>query len=83
VSGRKGVGLPWLPARRRWLPPARRRLAPLLTAVAFAMAHPPLSFVPVLGLGLAAGELTLACGGLLPGILAHAAHNLVVVLAAR
>jgi hypothetical protein len=62
------------------LPAARRRLAPLITAVAFALVHPSLSFLPVLVLGAVTGELYAAGGALLPGILAHAAHNAVAML---
>jgi hypothetical protein len=64
------------------LPAARRRFAPMIVAVAFALVHPSLSFVPVLVLGAMAGELYVAAGALLPGILAHAAHNAIALLLA-
>lgn len=60
------------------LPERRQRLAPLLTALGFALVHPSLSFVPVLLLGALAGELYAVAGALLPAVLAHAAHNGVV-----
>jgi membrane protease YdiL (CAAX protease family) len=62
------------------LPERRRRWAFVLAALAFAAAHPPLSFVPVLVAGLAFGALYTWSGGLLAGMLAHAAHNLMAVL---
>jgi membrane protease YdiL (CAAX protease family) len=72
---------------RGWLQPAlsteltsRRRLAPLGAALVFALVHPSLSFVPVLVLGVIAGELYLMAGALLPGIVAHAVHNVMALL---
>lgn len=49
------------------------------TAVAFALVHPPISFVPVLVLGLVTGGLFARSGALGPAIVAHAVHNLIVV----
>jgi membrane protease YdiL (CAAX protease family) len=72
---------------RGWLQPAiarelgpRRRWAPLIGALAFAGAHVGSAIVPQLVLGLVAGLLYARSGRLRPGILAHAAHNAVVVL---
>lgn len=73
----------WLqPAVGAELPARRFRLAPLLTAAVFALVHPALSFVPVLVLGVVAGELALAAGALLPGIVAHTVHNAIALLLA-
>lgn len=58
----------------------RRWLAPLLAAFAFAGVHPPLSFVPVLALGLACGLLFARTRSVVPGILAHATHNAIAAL---
>ncbi len=61
--------------RRRWL-------APLLTAFAFASLRTPMSFVPVLVLGLVTGLLYARTRGVVPGIAAHVVH-VAVSLAAR
>ena len=72
----------WLQAAiARELSPARTRLAPLLGACAFAAAHVGSAVVPQLVLGLVAGVLFQRTGRLRPGILAHAAHNAVVLAA--
>ncbi len=67
---------------RGWLQPAlekalgsRRSWAPLLTALAFAAAHPAFSFVPVLVLGLLNGFIMLRYRSLSACMLAHALHN--------
>ena len=67
---------------RGWLQPAlenvlgaRRYLAPLLTALAFAAAHPAYSFAPVLVLGLVNGFLMLRFRSLSACVVAHAVHN--------
>lgn len=73
---------------RGWLQPAlhlqdarhRRWLAVVVTSFAFAAVHPPLAFVPALLLGAVTGGLLLASGGLAAGMLAHATHNLLVLL---
>lgn len=65
----------WLqPALERALEP-RRYLAPLLTALAFAAAHPAYSFVPVLVLGVVNGFLLLRFRSLSACMVAHALHN--------
>ena len=53
-----------------------------VTAFAFAAVHPPLSFVPVLVLGLVAGGLYATSRSVTPAIVAHAVHNLLVLLVA-
>ncbi|MBX3190592.1 MAG: CPBP family intramembrane metalloprotease [Labilithrix sp.] len=63
------------------LPEGRRRLAPLLAAFAFAAVHPPLSFAPVLVLGLVCGGLYAKTRSVAPGIAAHVAHNAVATAA--
>jgi membrane protease YdiL (CAAX protease family) len=67
---------------RGWLQPAveralggRRYLAPLLTGLAFAAAHPAYSFLPVLILGLLNGLLMFRFRSLSACMLAHALHN--------
>jgi membrane protease YdiL (CAAX protease family) len=67
---------------RGWLQPAveralgeRRYLAPILTGLAFAAAHPAYSFLPVLVLGLLNGFLMLRFRSLSACMLAHALHN--------
>ena len=62
------------------LPPSRRRWAFAIAALAFALSHVGTYGVPRLVLGLVAGALFAAFGGLGPGMLAHAVHNGVVVL---
>jgi membrane protease YdiL (CAAX protease family) len=62
------------------LPPVRRRWAFAIAAIAFAFAHVGGYAVPQLMLGLVAGALYAWSGGLLPGIVAHAAHNGLVLL---
>ena len=64
-----------LPDRRRWL-------APLLAAFAFASLRTPMSFVPVLVLGLVTGGLYARTRSVAPGVLAHAVH-VGISLAAR
>jgi membrane protease YdiL (CAAX protease family) len=64
-----------LTERRRWL-------APLLTAFAFAALRTPMSFVPVLVLGLVTGVLYARTRSIAPGVAAHAVH-VAVSLAAR
>jgi len=63
------------PRRRPWL-------APLVGAFAFAAVHPPLSFVPVLALGLVTSLLFARTRALGPGIVAHVLHNGLAVLLA-
>jgi membrane protease YdiL (CAAX protease family) len=73
---------------RGWLQQAIQRqderhrgwLAIAVTAFAFAAVHPPLAFLPAFVLGAVSGGLLLASGGLAAGVLAHAAHNLLVLL---
>jgi membrane protease YdiL (CAAX protease family) len=73
---------------RGWLQPAVERehagrspwFARGATAFAFAAIHPPLSFAPVLVLGIVTGVLFSTSRSVTPGILAHAAHNLLVLL---
>jgi membrane protease YdiL (CAAX protease family) len=68
---------------RGWLQPAlgsalgtsRRHLAPLLTGLAFAAAHPAYSFAPVLVLGLLNGFVMLRFRSLAACVVAHAVHN--------
>jgi len=67
---------------RGWLQPAlasalgpRRRLAPVLAALAFAIAHPAYSFLPVLVLGLLNGLLMQRSRSLSACMVAHAVHN--------
>jgi membrane protease YdiL (CAAX protease family) len=67
---------------RGWLQPAlerslgaRRYWAPVLTALAFAAAHPAYSFLPVLVLGLLNGLLMLRTRSLTACVVAHAVHN--------
>jgi membrane protease YdiL (CAAX protease family) len=67
---------------RGWLQPAlenalgaRRYLAPVLTGLAFAAAHPAYSFAPVLVLGLLNGFLMLRFRSLSACVVAHALHN--------
>jgi membrane protease YdiL (CAAX protease family) len=62
------------------LPEERRRRAIVYGALAFAAAHLGSLYVPQLVLGLIAGALYFFSGSLLPGILAHAAHNAVAFL---
>jgi membrane protease YdiL (CAAX protease family) len=64
-----------LPERRRWL-------APLLAAFAFASVRAPLSFLPILILGLVCGTLYARTRSVAPCIAAHAIH-VAVSLAAR
>ena len=56
-----------LAASRRWL-------APLLSAFAFAAARPPLSFAPMLVLGLVCGAIYARSRSVAPCVLAHAAY---------
>jgi membrane protease YdiL (CAAX protease family) len=53
--------------------------APAIAAVAFAAVHPARSFVPVLLLGLVTGWLFARTKTVHAGVLAHTAHNAVVV----
>jgi membrane protease YdiL (CAAX protease family) len=54
---------------------ARRYLAPLLTGLAFAAAHPAYSFAPVLVLGLINGFVMLRLRSLSACVVTHAVHN--------
>jgi membrane protease YdiL (CAAX protease family) len=54
---------------------ARRYLAPLLTGLGFAAAHPAYSFAPVLVLGLINGFVMLRFRSLSACVVAHAVHN--------
>jgi len=65
---------------RRTMTPA---FAILASAAIFAIVHPPLSFVPVFGLGVAAALAFEASGSLLAPILAHALYNGAIVLLSR
>jgi membrane protease YdiL (CAAX protease family) len=67
---------------RGWLQPAlesalgsRRRWAPVLAALAFAIAHPAYSFLPVLALGLLNGLAMQRFRSLSACVVAHAVHN--------
>jgi membrane protease YdiL (CAAX protease family) len=72
----------WLQqAIRQDLAPNHKHWAFVLAAAAFALAHLGTYGVPQLVLGLAAGALFARSGSLWPSILAHAAHNCVVLLA--
>jgi membrane protease YdiL (CAAX protease family) len=62
------------------LPAKAKRWAFALGAFAFALAHVGSYGLPQLVLGLCAGALYAAGGGLWPAILAHAMHNGVVLL---
>jgi membrane protease YdiL (CAAX protease family) len=61
------------------LPARRVGWAPMITALVFAAAHPPLSFLPVLMLGLVTGVLFARTKTIHAGVLAHVAHNAVAV----
>jgi ABC-2 type transport system permease protein len=65
----------------------RRSMKPgfaiLASAAIFAIVHPPLSFVPVFGLGVAAALAFEGSGSLLAPILTHALYNSAVVLFSR
>jgi membrane protease YdiL (CAAX protease family) len=65
------------------LPADKARWAFVIAALAFALAHFGSYGVPQFILGLVAGALFAASGGLWPGIVAHAIHNAVVVLLLR
>jgi hypothetical protein len=65
---------------RRTMTPA---FAILASAAIFAIVHPPLSFVPVFGLGVAAALAFERSGSLLAPILAHALYNAVMVWLSR
>jgi membrane protease YdiL (CAAX protease family) len=70
----------WLQqAIERDLPAQRKRWAFALGALAFALAHVGSYGLPQLVLGLIAGALYVRAGGLGPSMLAHAAHNAVVM----
>ncbi len=67
---------------RGWLQPAlesalgpHRRWAPILSALAFAVAHPAYSFLPVLALGLLNGFAMQRFRSLSACVVAHAVHN--------
>jgi len=67
---------------RGWLQPAldaalgrHARWAPVLSALAFAVAHPAYSFLPVLALGLLNGFAMQRFRSLLACVVAHALHN--------
>ena len=71
----------WLQdAIRADLAPSRKRWAFVIAALAFSCAHVGTYLVPQAILGLIAGALYAWSGGLLPGILAHAVHNGLVLL---
>ena len=55
--------------------------AVLASALIFALVHPPISVIPVLGLGLAAAFSFQLTGLLIAPIMAHMAYNFIVVLA--
>jgi len=65
---------------RRTMKPA---FAILASAAIFAIVHPPLSFVPVFGLGIAAALAFEGSRSLLAPILAHAVYNGALVLLSR
>ena len=65
---------------RRTMTPA---FAILASAAIFAIVHPPVSFVPVFGLGVAAALAFEGSGSLLAPILTHALYNGAVVLLTR
>ena len=65
---------------RRTMKPA---FAILASAAIFAIVHPPLSFLPVFGLGVAAALAFESSGSLLAPILAHALYNGAMVLLSR
>jgi membrane protease YdiL (CAAX protease family) len=65
---------------RRTMRPA---VAILASAAIFAIVHPPVSFVPVFGLGVAAALAFEGSGSLLAPILAHALYNGAVVFLSR
>lgn len=67
----------------RELPDRLRRYALPITALVFAAAHPPASFLPVFALGLVTGALARRGSGLLACMLAHAVHNAVSMLGAN
>ncbi len=65
-----------LPGRRRWV-------AVLLQALAFGLMHGmALRFPPTFAIGVVLGVLRLRTGSLWPGVVVHALHNLVGVMAA-
>ncbi|GAA5481147.1 type II CAAX endopeptidase family protein [Haloferula sargassicola] len=61
---------------REWRPAA----AMLGSAAYFALYHPPVSWLPVFGLGAASAWLFRRCGSLWPSILLHAGYNALVTL---
>jgi membrane protease YdiL (CAAX protease family) len=61
------------------LPPQHKRWAFALGALAFALAHVGSYGVPQLVVGLIAGWLYANGGGLASAMLAHAAHNAIVM----
>ena len=65
----------------------RRTMTPLVAVIAsaavFAIVHPPLSFIPVFGLGVAAALAFERSGRLLAPILAHVVYNASMVWLAR
>ncbi len=70
----------WLQAAiGRELPRARAWLAPLVAALAFAGVHMGSLVLPQLVLGLVAGILFQRTERLRPGIVAHMAHNAIVI----
>lgn len=62
---------------------AKPALAVLASAAIFAIVHPPLSFIPVFGLGVAAAIAFEGSGRLIAPILTHAIYNAVIVLLNR
>lgn len=61
----------------------RPAVAVMASAAIFAIVHPPLSFVPVFGLGVAAALAFERSGLLLAPILAHVVYNGAIVLLGR
>ena len=71
----------WLQqAIREDLAPGRKQWAFVLAAAAFALVHLGTYGLPQLVLGLVAGALFAQSGSLWPSILAHAAHNCIILL---
>lgn len=69
----------WLQSALEGELPRRRYLAPVLTGLAFAAAHPAYSFAPVLVLGLINGFLLLRLRSLSACVVAHSVHNAIAL----